>query len=304
MPEHVLVGIDLGATQIRMVASGGKAKTGQIHWSRRVGARAPTLADLPRFLRRVWRRWGLSPSSVDALVVAAKGVWTVRERQAQQRRLGGLAKRVQVISDAEAAFLGALGDRPGVLVLAGTGSIVLGRDRRRRWARAGGLGPLLGDEGSGFWIGREWLRLRARGRDFARIRKLARSPDAVRRVAGLAPAVLRRAERGHRAARAIVANSQALLAALACRVARDLRLPNPVAVSWAGSLLENRAFRAGVWRALKRHGIRTRVMVPAHSPINAAHALAKRLADGNLTPGKPRGRRAVPSGPRRSPPRY
>src|ERR671922_279575 len=55
--------------------------------------------------------------------------------------------------------LAALRDgRPGALLLAGTGSIVLGRDARGRLVRAGGLGPLIGDEGSAFWLGREWLR--------------------------------------------------------------------------------------------------------------------------------------------------
>src|SRR2546425_11278224 len=66
--------------------------------------------------------------------------------------------RVEVIADAQAALLGAIGDGPGALVLAGTGSIVVAHDGRGRWTRAGGLGPLVGDEGSGFWLGREWLR--------------------------------------------------------------------------------------------------------------------------------------------------
>ena len=55
-------------------------------------------------------------------------MWTPRERGAVRRRLRGLARRVEVISDVEAALLGALDGRPGLLVLAGTGSIVLGRD--------------------------------------------------------------------------------------------------------------------------------------------------------------------------------
>src|SRR3989304_4407417 len=50
------------------------------------------------------------------------------------------------------------GRPPGPLVPAGTGSIVIGRDARGRWARAGGLGPLLGDEGSAFWLGRGGVR--------------------------------------------------------------------------------------------------------------------------------------------------
>lgn len=274
MPRDVLVGVDLGGTRVRLVASGARG------WSRRVESRAPSLADLPPFLRRLWKRWRLSRGNVAALVVAAKGVWTTGERQAQQRRLRGLARRARVISDAEAAFLGALGDRPGILVLAGTGSIVLGRSRRGRWARAGGLGPLLGDEGSAFWIGRWWLYTTRRrtARDEERLRRIAKAPDAATRIAAVAPSVLRRAAQRDRAARAFVTNAQEILAAFACQVAEDLRLPAPVSVSWAGSLMANRAFRAGVLRSLRRQGLRARAVAPAGSAVNAAHAMANRLA--------------------------
>ena len=141
--------------------------------------RSPGLAGLPAFLGRLWQRWALAGADVDVLVVASRGVWTRAERSSQARRLRALARHVRVISDAEAAYRGALGDAPGMLLLAGTGSMALGRDRRGRWARAGGLGPLLGDEGSAFWIGREWLRTSTRARGFLATRRLLRSPDPV-----------------------------------------------------------------------------------------------------------------------------
>ncbi|HTU74536.1 MAG TPA: BadF/BadG/BcrA/BcrD ATPase family protein [Trebonia sp.] len=60
---------------------------------------------------------------------------------------------VQVTSDGQAAVLGAFGTAPGIAVFAGTGSGATGCDGQR-WARAGGHGFLLGDEGSAYWIGR------------------------------------------------------------------------------------------------------------------------------------------------------
>jgi glucosamine kinase len=60
---------------------------------------------------------------------------------------------VQVTTDGETAWLGAFGAAPGIAVFAGTGSGAMGCDGER-WARAGGHGFLLGDEGSGYWIGR------------------------------------------------------------------------------------------------------------------------------------------------------
>ncbi|MGH7368149.1 MAG: BadF/BadG/BcrA/BcrD ATPase family protein, partial [Candidatus Rokuibacteriota bacterium] len=155
----------------------------------------------------------------------------------------------------------------GVLLLAGTGSIALGRDSRGRWARAGGLGPLLGDEGSAFSIGRAWLRSDAVRP--ARARRLAISPDAVARVAALAPSVLRRARRGDRAARRVVREAQHALAALAAGPARTLRLSPPIAVSWAGGLLGDARFRSGVWRRLRGRGLRIRPVRPKATAATA-----------------------------------
>jgi N-acetylglucosamine kinase-like BadF-type ATPase len=66
--------------------------------------------------------------------------------------------RVFVGTDAQMAYYGAFGDRPGVVVIAGTGSILIGRLPDERMFRYGGWGAMFGDEGSGFWIGREAVR--------------------------------------------------------------------------------------------------------------------------------------------------
>ena len=252
LAKRRLVVVDLGGTWVRVSVSGAAPRA----------YRGPTpgVAGLPALLARLWRRWRLSRGDVAALGVASRGVWTRGERQTLARRLRRFAPRVIVISDVEAAYLGALGADPGVLLLAGTGSIALGRDRRGRFAREGGLGPLLGDDGSAFAIGRAWLRGPAVPP--ARARRLAIAPDAVARVAALAPGVLRRARRGDRTARRVVREAQQALATLAGRAARALRLRPPVTVSWAGGLLGHAPFRAGVWRHLRGQGLRIRPVPP------------------------------------------
>lgn len=61
---------------------------------------------------------------------------------------------IEVVGDMEIALAAAFGAGPGVIVIAGTGSIAYGRDAQGRTARAGGWGFAISDEGSAHWIGR------------------------------------------------------------------------------------------------------------------------------------------------------
>ncbi|MGG0171886.1 N-acetylglucosamine kinase [Paenibacillus dokdonensis] len=75
------------------------------------------------------------------------------------------ADRVVVENDGVAALLGASGGDPGILIIAGTGSIVYGINAKGDSARAGGWGHRVGDEGSGYWIGKQAIRAALRGYD-------------------------------------------------------------------------------------------------------------------------------------------
>ena len=234
--------------------------------------RAPR--DLGAMLRALWRRRRLQRANVLHVVVAACGVWTAAERRAaiRQLQLHGLGRRVSVLSDVEAAYRGAIGERSGLLVLAGTGSIVLARTARGRWIRAGGLGPLFGDGGSAFALGRDWLT----AADPSRARRLARLPDAVARIAALAPRVLRLARRGDGPARLAVARGSSALALGIRAAVHSARLTKPTTVSWAGTLLDDDAYRALVWRSASGLGLSLAPMAPRASALEAAAQLAAR----------------------------
>ena len=75
------------------------------------------------------------------------------------------AALTQVATDYEVALESAVGSAPGVVLIAGTGSVAYGRNAAGETARAGGYGPLLGDEGSAFEIGRRAVAAVARSRD-------------------------------------------------------------------------------------------------------------------------------------------
>ena len=70
-----------------------------------------------------------------------------------------------VDTDARVALTGAVGFDAGIVIIAGTGSVAFGRNAKGDEARAGGWGPTLGDEGSGFWIAREGLSAIVRAHD-------------------------------------------------------------------------------------------------------------------------------------------
>lgn len=84
------------------------------------------------------------------------------EKELKDRRL---ARRVIVGSDVEAAHADAFGNGPGVLLVAGTGSVVRAVDPRGEVATVGGWGALLGDEGGGYGIGLEGIRAVLRAAD-------------------------------------------------------------------------------------------------------------------------------------------
>lgn len=72
------------------------------------------------------------------------------------RRLG-FRTNALIVNDALIALVAGAGSSPGVVVISGTGSIAYGVSHHGVAARSGGWGPTLGDEGSGYWIGRRAL---------------------------------------------------------------------------------------------------------------------------------------------------
>jgi glucosamine kinase len=186
-------------------------------------------------------------------VAAGLGLAGIRDDTDADRIAADLRARtgavVVVRDDTEAALAGAFRGGPGVVVIAGTGSGALGREAAGRLARAGGHGFLLGDEGGGYWIGREAVRAALRAADrigpptaLDRVTRDAFGDlvDAVRQVyqrpadrgplARLVPAVVATAAAGDAEAARILTEAADHLVALAAAVRLRLAAALPVAM--------------------------------------------------------------------------
>ncbi|HEX5709259.1 MAG TPA: BadF/BadG/BcrA/BcrD ATPase family protein [Pyrinomonadaceae bacterium] len=103
---------------------------------------------------------------LDAAQVGLAGVRRADLRERMREALRSLgADSLDVVTDADIALHGSTGGGPGLVIIAGTGSICCGRNARGRKTFAGGWGPLAGDEGAGSWVAREGLRAVARATD-------------------------------------------------------------------------------------------------------------------------------------------
>jgi N-acetylmuramic acid 6-phosphate etherase len=100
--------------------------------------------------------------------ICLAGCRTPADRQRLQQLAGRAWPGVPVFvgNDLDSGLAAAFGTKPGILVISGTGSVVIGRNAAGQTARAGGWGHLLGDHGSGYWIALTGLR--AAVRDFDR----------------------------------------------------------------------------------------------------------------------------------------
>jgi N-acetylglucosamine kinase-like BadF-type ATPase len=207
-----------------------------------------------------------------------------------------VAREVAISNDAEFALAG-LDSGPGVALIAGTGSIALGRDASGQIIQVGGWGHLLGDEGSAYDIGRRAAQAAARGADgrgpstallqlvlerwgLATPRRMIEHVYLTQEkalIASLAPGVLALARRGDQVARAIRRHACEELAQAAITVIDALNLAGPVPLILGGGLLvHERGLRAAVVARIRRRRALGRVALVPEPALWAARSLAAR----------------------------
>ena len=243
----IIIGLDIGGTKTR----GIRFEDGIPAADESVGSsnvQNVSRDEAARNIAELFARIGDGP--VSRVYAGSGGIDTVEDAEA----LAALIRPhvpgavVTVVHDSR-LLLAAGRARTGVAVIAGTGSAAWGKNADGAEARAGGWGYLLGDEGSGYWLGREAVRHSLRRMDQglavdpltaallescgvdhpSRLIALFHSPDTGRRFwAQQARHVVEAAARGHQESRDMLDQAGEDLAGLALQVLRQLGINGPV----------------------------------------------------------------------------
>jgi N-acetylglucosamine kinase-like BadF-type ATPase len=202
---------------------------------------------------------------------------------------------LQIVSDAAIALQAAFSWGPGVVVIAGTGSVAYGRGPAGEIARAGGWGPAISDEGSGYWIGRTAVAAALRSCKETQLPELMAAvlqawnlpdPDglilAVNTVpppdfSMLSPIVMRRAEAGDALAGEVLREAGKQLAQLGSLVVGRLfgeQIPVPLSIG-GGVFRHSLLVRQSFYNCLREQCPGIRLQPGLLDPLQGALELAR-----------------------------
>jgi len=256
---RILIGADVGGSKTAVGVSDGQTILARAECpgaAVRPGRAMVSASVIAEVVRRALA--GAGRLSGDVLYIGAAGAGREPEREELRKALRGenLATAVVVSTDIEIALAAVFDDGPGIVVSGGTGRVAVGRDRAGTRHRIGGYGWQMGDEGSGYAVGRAALGAVSRAADGRsprtalsdRVLAATRSEnfDALVRwaaaaspaeVAALAPHVLDVASHGDPIAQGVCDYAARELTQLAVCLLPVMDLEPPVGVAVTGGLL-------------------------------------------------------------------
>jgi glucosamine kinase len=260
----LLMGIDGGGSTVRVVIGDSDLRILQETVAGSVNpsgiGRAASAATLQAAIKDALTALQIEVTQISAVGVGVAGAEPYHSAEWMASVIGEMLPTIPLVhrADHEVALVGAHGERRGLLILAGTGSLASGVGASSEYRVVGARGYLVGDEGSGYWLGSEAIKaaIRAddgRGRKTTLIEHLlahlqltdvnALVPwlfqsgmPPVQLIAGLAPIVLHCAETDDPVANEIVAHAAHELA-LALRAVHQHLHMETLPIAFAGSLL-------------------------------------------------------------------
>ena len=243
----------------------------------------------------------ITPKQIKRTCIGVAGGARPETTEIVRRILSELVSgEIEVVGDMVIAMEAASDGGPGVVVIAGTGSIAYGRNAAGQMARAGGWGFAISDEGSGHWIGRAAvttvMRVCDEGQNGGLLENIMKVWGVITReqmivvsnaspppdFAGLFPAVLAAADAGDPSAHDILARAGVELATLARIVISRLFADADTArVAMSGGVFRNSALvRQVFYNRLRLECPNAVVNLNLVDPVKGALELARRAALG------------------------
>lgn len=243
-----VVGVDVGASGFRFVTRSGDGELVERRGRARpvIGSEGLEVGAVVAELAAMLADAGIIVETV-GIAIAGAGLLGIHiDAIVAEVQAATGARRVVAVSDAVGAHVAALDFAPGVVLAAGTGAIAIGSDLDAVWRRVDGLGHLLGDRGSGAWIGRCALesvcrpdadvssalvsRMRSRfGSEDELVRAVYRSAERAAVLASFVPEVIAAAAEGDAVADGILDAAADELAATARAAAEGI--PGPIVLT-------------------------------------------------------------------------
>jgi len=306
-----LAGIDGGGSKTLAIVANER---GMVVGRGSAGSSNPNLVGIEGSIRNIRSALMEAMSSETGRISIA--VFGVAGSEAQKKLAEELSssldfvERIEVMNDSFICLAAGTLGKPGVVVVAGTGSIALAIDEEGNVVRAGGWGYLLEDEGSGFQLGREAVmetlrflegrtsqsrlveavleKLGAKGVNDV-LSSIYGSENPVMTIASLSPIVVRLAEEGDEAAMRIVERATEGLASCVASVISRSSFSRPVRVVLSGGVFEGegflKAFRSKLMKLVPEADARLLELEPAVGALILAFKKAGLLNDevlGNL----------------------
>jgi N-acetylglucosamine kinase-like BadF-type ATPase len=305
--DKIWLGVDGGGTNCRAVILGASDEIlgeGRAEAANHIRVGMDTAINhVVQAVTQACRQAEIELSDVSAACVGLAGV----SHPEHHRQMLTALKEALPISDitletdARVALAGATGANPGVVIIAGTGSIACGVNSRGRFARAGGWGPAMGDEGSGAYIGRRALEsvmmsYDYRGEPTSMMEPILRhfgvtsppelpsviydDPDkAMREIPQLSRIAVKAAEEGDKVASEILKDAARELAVAAIAVIEQLRMErDEFQVACVGGVFEAGELIINPLREeIQAFAPRAEITSPIDPPVIGAAKMAKAM---------------------------
>jgi len=244
----------------------------------------------------------LNGSEFEMIVIGAAGAG--RKEDAEKLRKAIIkklkdekifVKSLIIIGDHEIALKAAFPNSPGCILIAGTGSIIYGKDSKNKIHRIGGFGRMIGDEGSGHSIGRKGLQVVSKHLDgrnkktkilelLDKKHKINSSEELIKKVykenfdvASVAEIVLHAAAKKDRTALRILDEESDELIDHIKAILQKMRVKK-INISFAGSLLTNKNVYSNMLKKkIKASLPSVKIVKPKFSPVEGAILIAKEM---------------------------